>query len=163
MEAIINNFFWYATSDPSIFFCLFLSLFWFTIYFSYSMRSEVTMYKFQIFALYLISQAVYTVLREAEDRSVSPIPVWDLPIWKDISPRQRKVTAALKLVNDTLNNLIAICKVILPLQWQKKQAFTLKTGSKYWYGAYICWTCYNYKFILSSWTCNFCALFDTVF
>ncbi|GAU19786.1 hypothetical protein TSUD_182210 [Trifolium subterraneum] len=54
--------------------------------------------------------AVYTVLREAEDRSVSPIPVWDLPIWKDISPRQRKVAAALKLVNDTLNNLIAICK-----------------------------------------------------
>jgi hypothetical protein len=166
MEAIINNFFWYATSDPSIFFCLFLSLFWFTIYFSYSMRSEVTMYKFQIFALYLISQAVYTVLREAEDRSVSPIPVWDLPIWKDISPRQRKVTAALKLVNDTLNNLIAICKVILPLQWQKKHAFILKIGSsktcmqyviqvqqgtsKYWYGAYICWTCYNYKFILSS-------------
>ncbi|CAJ2633385.1 unnamed protein product [Trifolium pratense] len=57
-----------------------------------------------------IIEAVYTVLREAEDRSVSPIPVWDLPIWKDISPRQRKVTAALKLVNDTLNNLIAICK-----------------------------------------------------
>jgi beta-ring hydroxylase len=69
-----------------------------------------------IVALYLISQAVYTVLREAEDRSVSPIPVWDLPIWKDISPRQRKVTAALKLVNDTLNNLIAICKVIFSLQ-----------------------------------------------
>ncbi|XP_003624118.3 protein LUTEIN DEFICIENT 5, chloroplastic [Medicago truncatula] len=57
-----------------------------------------------------IIEAVYTVLREAEDRSISPIPVWDLPIWKDISPRQRKVTAALKLVNDTLNNLIAICK-----------------------------------------------------
>ncbi|XP_027188492.1 protein LUTEIN DEFICIENT 5, chloroplastic isoform X2 [Cicer arietinum] len=57
-----------------------------------------------------IIEAVYTVLREAEDRSVSPIPVWDIPIWKDISPRQRKVTAALKLVNDTLNNLIAICK-----------------------------------------------------
>lgn len=71
------------------------------------------MYKFQIVALYLISQAVYTVLREAEDRSVSPIPIWDIPIWKDISPRQRKVAASLKLVNDTLNNLIAICKVIL--------------------------------------------------
>lgn len=69
-----------------------------------------------IVAHYLISQAVYTVLREAEDRSISPIPVWDLPIWKDISPRQRKVTAALKLVNDTLNNLIAICKVIFSLQ-----------------------------------------------
>ncbi|KAF8402049.1 hypothetical protein HHK36_013001 [Tetracentron sinense] len=57
-----------------------------------------------------IVEAVYTVLREAEDRSVAPIPVWNIPIWKDISPRQRKVTVALKLINDTLNNLIAICK-----------------------------------------------------
>lgn len=57
-----------------------------------------------------IVEAVYTVLREAEDRSVAPIPVWEIPIWKDISPRQRKVNAALKLVNDTLNDLIAICK-----------------------------------------------------
>ncbi|KAK7340336.1 hypothetical protein VNO77_21038 [Canavalia gladiata] len=57
-----------------------------------------------------IVEAVYTVLREAEDRSVAPIPVWELPIWKDISPRQRKVNAALKLINDTLDDLIAICK-----------------------------------------------------
>ncbi|XP_042513225.1 protein LUTEIN DEFICIENT 5, chloroplastic [Macadamia integrifolia] len=57
-----------------------------------------------------IVEAVYTVLREAEDRSVSPIPFWEIPIWKDISPRQKKVRAALKLVNDTLDDLIAMCK-----------------------------------------------------
>ncbi|KAL0549685.1 hypothetical protein IC582_014172 [Cucumis melo] len=57
-----------------------------------------------------IVEAVYTVLREAEDRSIAPIPVWDIPIWKDISPRQRKVSKALKLINDTLDQLIAICK-----------------------------------------------------
>ncbi|KAL3523404.1 hypothetical protein ACH5RR_016238 [Cinchona calisaya] len=57
-----------------------------------------------------IVEAVYTVLREAEDRSVAPIPVWEIPIWKDISPRQKKVKAALKLVNDMLDDLIAICK-----------------------------------------------------
>ncbi|GAV77627.1 p450 domain-containing protein, partial [Cephalotus follicularis] len=57
-----------------------------------------------------IVEAIYTVLREAEDRSIAPIPTWEIPIWKDISPRQRKVTAALKLANDTLNDLIAICK-----------------------------------------------------
>ncbi|KAI4302023.1 hypothetical protein L6164_035245 [Bauhinia variegata] len=57
-----------------------------------------------------IVEAVYTVLREAEDRSVAPIPLWEIPIWKDISPRQRKVTAALKLINDTLDDLISICK-----------------------------------------------------
>ncbi|TKY65374.1 LUTEIN DEFICIENT 5 [Spatholobus suberectus] len=60
-----------------------------------------------------IVEAVYTVLREAEDRSVAPIPVWEIPIWKDISPRLRKVNAALKLINDTLDDLIAICKVML--------------------------------------------------
>ncbi|KAK9192741.1 hypothetical protein WN944_003434 [Citrus x changshan-huyou] len=57
-----------------------------------------------------IVEAVYTVLREAEDRSVAPIPVWEIPIWKDISPRLKKVNAALKLINDTLDDLIAICK-----------------------------------------------------
>ncbi|KAL2482110.1 Protein LUTEIN DEFICIENT 5 [Forsythia ovata] len=55
-------------------------------------------------------EAVYTVLREAEDRSVAPIPFWEIPIWKDISPKQKRVNAALKLVNETLDNLIAICK-----------------------------------------------------
>ncbi|XP_071696640.1 protein LUTEIN DEFICIENT 5, chloroplastic isoform X2 [Rutidosis leptorrhynchoides] len=57
-----------------------------------------------------IVEAVYTVLREAEDRSVSPIPTWEIPIWKDISPRQKKVNGALKLINTTLDDLIAICK-----------------------------------------------------
>ncbi|KAK6156432.1 hypothetical protein DH2020_010680 [Rehmannia glutinosa] len=55
--------------------------------------------------------AVYTVLREAEDRSVAPIPFWEIPIWKDISPKLKKVNAALKLINETLDNLIAVCKV----------------------------------------------------
>ncbi|MFQ6650674.1 hypothetical protein Gotur_023186, partial [Gossypium turneri] len=57
-----------------------------------------------------IVEAVYTVLREAEDRSVSPIPTWEIPIWKDLSPQQRKVTEALKLINDVLDDLIATCK-----------------------------------------------------
>nr|UEN74740.1 protein lutein defecient 5 [Silybum marianum] len=57
-----------------------------------------------------IVEAVYTVLREAEDRSVSPIPTWEIPIWKDISPRQKKVNGSLKLINTTLDDLIAICK-----------------------------------------------------
>lgn len=57
-----------------------------------------------------IVEAVYTVLREAEDRSVAPIPVWELPIWKDISPKLKKVNAALKLINATLDDLIARCK-----------------------------------------------------
>ncbi|EMS57431.1 Cytochrome P450 97B2, chloroplastic [Triticum urartu] len=34
-------------------------------------------------------EAVYVTLREAEMRSTAPIPTWKIPIWKDISPRQR--------------------------------------------------------------------------
>ncbi|KAJ1281637.1 hypothetical protein BS78_04G320900 [Paspalum vaginatum] len=57
-----------------------------------------------------IVEAVYVTLREAEMRSTSPIPTWEIPIWKDISPRQRKVNEALELINSTLDELIAICK-----------------------------------------------------
>ncbi|PUZ78254.1 hypothetical protein GQ55_1G438600 [Panicum hallii var. hallii] len=57
-----------------------------------------------------IVEAVYVTLREAEMRSTSPIPTWEIPIWKDISPRQKKVNEALKLINTTLDELIAICK-----------------------------------------------------
>ncbi|PKA59200.1 Protein lutein deficient 5, chloroplastic [Apostasia shenzhenica] len=57
-----------------------------------------------------IVEAVYIVLREAEQRSTSPIPTWEIPIWKDLSPRQKKVTGALKLINDTLDELITISK-----------------------------------------------------
>jgi hypothetical protein len=56
-------------------------------------------------------QAVYVTLREAEMRSTSPIPTWEIPIWKDISPRQRKVNEALVLINNILDELIATCKV----------------------------------------------------
>ncbi|MQL97877.1 hypothetical protein Taro_030569 [Colocasia esculenta] len=65
-----------------------------------------------------IVEAVYTVLREAEMRSTSPIPTWEIPIWKDVSPRQRKVKAALKLVNNTLDGLIAICKGVPFRRWK---------------------------------------------
>ncbi|CAN6485883.1 unnamed protein product [Victoria cruziana] len=57
-----------------------------------------------------IVEAVYTVLREAENRSVAVVPYWKIPIWKDVSPYLRKITAALTLINDTLDDLIAICK-----------------------------------------------------
>lgn len=57
-----------------------------------------------------IVEAVYVTLREAEMRSTSPIPTWEIPIWKDISPRQRKVNEALSLINTILDELIDTCK-----------------------------------------------------
>ncbi|XP_057838898.1 protein LUTEIN DEFICIENT 5, chloroplastic isoform X2 [Cryptomeria japonica] len=57
-----------------------------------------------------IVEAVYDVLREAEARSTALIPYWNIPIVKDLFPRQRKVSASLKLINEILDDLIAICK-----------------------------------------------------
>uniref|UniRef100_A0A453Q439 Cytochrome P450 n=1 Tax=Aegilops tauschii subsp. strangulata TaxID=200361 RepID=A0A453Q439_AEGTS len=55
-------------------------------------------------------EAVYVTLREAEMRSTAPIPTWKIPIWKDVSPRQRKVNEALVLINNILDELISTCK-----------------------------------------------------
>ncbi|KAI5056312.1 hypothetical protein GOP47_0028130 [Adiantum capillus-veneris] len=57
-----------------------------------------------------LSEAVYVALRESEHRSLTLIPYWNIPIIKDLSPRQRKVRAALTLLNETLDELIARCK-----------------------------------------------------
>lgn len=42
-------------------------------------------------------QAVYTVLREAEHRSIMPLAYWNLPGAKLIVPRQRRCVEALKV------------------------------------------------------------------
>lgn len=68
------------------------------------------------------------MLREAEDRSTAPIPVWELPIWKDISPKLKKVNAALKLINDTLDDLIALCKVMFYLLQRYPDLLLIKNG-----------------------------------
>lgn len=58
-----------------------------------------------------VQQAVYITLREAEDRSIAIFPYWNIPILRAIVPRQRRVAKALNLINEVLDNLIAICKV----------------------------------------------------
>lgn len=57
-----------------------------------------------------IVEAVYVTLREAEERSTAILPYWKIPILRAIVPRQRRVTKALNLINDILDDLIAICK-----------------------------------------------------
>ena len=51
-------------------------------------------------------QAVYTSLREAEYRSTYPLAYWNFPPLRAVVPRQRRCTAALKIVNATLDSLI---------------------------------------------------------
>ena len=57
-------------------------------------------------------QAVYVVLREAEERSVSVIPYWKIPIIKDIYPRQQEVAISLNLMSKILDDLIDNSKVL---------------------------------------------------
>ena len=57
-----------------------------------------------------VIKAVYTVLREAEYRSVTFIPYWKVPPLSYLVPRQRACQEALVVVNDTLNVLIERCK-----------------------------------------------------
>jgi len=53
-----------------------------------------------------VIQAVYSVLKEAEHRSVTPLPYWNLPLANLVVPRLRKFKADLKVINDVLDELI---------------------------------------------------------
>ena len=53
-----------------------------------------------------IIKAVYSALVEAEHRSMTPAPYWDLPLANEVVPRLRKFNADLKLLNDVLDELI---------------------------------------------------------
>lgn len=58
-------------------------------------------------------QAVYTVLREAEYRSTYPLPYWNVPLFRLIVPRQRRCQEALRIINRTLDSLIAKSKRVV--------------------------------------------------
>jgi beta-ring hydroxylase len=60
-----------------------------------------------------VISAVYTALREAEHRSIAILPYWNLPGASWIVPRQRAVTEALRVINDTLDELIGECKKLV--------------------------------------------------
>jgi beta-ring hydroxylase len=60
-----------------------------------------------------VIKAVYTVLREAEYRSVTFIPYWKVPPLRWLVPRQKACQEALVVVNDTLNMLIARTKKLV--------------------------------------------------
>eukprot|EP00897_Mesotaenium_endlicherianum_P006369 jgi/Mesen1/5760/ME000292S04845 len=57
-----------------------------------------------------VIEAVYVALREAESRSTALFPYWKIPPLRAVLPGQRKVAEALKLINATLDELIASCK-----------------------------------------------------
>lgn len=57
-----------------------------------------------------VVKAVYSALVEAEHRSMTPAPYWDLPLANQVVPRLRKFNSDLKLLNDVLDDLIGRAK-----------------------------------------------------
>ena len=54
-----------------------------------------------------VIQAVYCALKEAEHRSITPLPYWNLPLANVLVPRLRKFNKDLKLLDGILDELIA--------------------------------------------------------
>ena len=57
-----------------------------------------------------VIKAVYSALVEAEHRSMTPAPYWDIPFANQVVPRLRKFNSDLKLLNDVLDDLISRAK-----------------------------------------------------
>lgn len=57
-----------------------------------------------------VIKAVYSALLEAEHRSMTPAPYWDLPFANELVPRLRKFNSDLGLLNDVLDDLITRAK-----------------------------------------------------
>ena len=60
-----------------------------------------------------VIKAVYTTLREAEHRSLIPLPYWKIPGATQLIPRQAKCVRALQTINETLDTLISQCKALV--------------------------------------------------
>lgn len=60
-------------------------------------------------------QAVYTALKEGETRSMDVVPMWRLPapVARLVSPRQAAAQDAIKLIRETVEDLVARCKKIV--------------------------------------------------
>lgn len=57
-----------------------------------------------------VIKAVYSALVEAEHRSMTPAPYWDLPLANELVPRLRKFNSDLKLLDEVLTDLITRAK-----------------------------------------------------
>lgn len=60
-----------------------------------------------------IIQAVYTALKETEQRSTDLLPLWKLPLISWILPRQRKAKTAVRLIRNVTEDLIQRCKEMI--------------------------------------------------
>jgi carotene epsilon-monooxygenase len=60
-----------------------------------------------------VIQAVYTALKETESRATDVLPLWRWPAVAWLSPRQKAASAAVKIIRDTTEDLVARCKALV--------------------------------------------------
>lgn len=63
-------------------------------------------------------QAVYTALKETEQRSTDVLPLWKVPLISSFIPRQRKAAEAVALIRETTTGLIEKCKAMVDAEEQ---------------------------------------------
>lgn len=57
-----------------------------------------------------VIQAVYTALKETEQRATDVLPVWKFPFLAQFVPRQRKAMQAVEIIREKTEELIDICR-----------------------------------------------------
>ena len=67
-------------------------------------------------------QAVYTALKETEQRATDVLPLWKVPALAPLIPRQRKALQAVSLIRQTTEELIAKCKQMVDAEEQASPA-----------------------------------------
>ena len=66
----------------------------------------------------LAAQAVYTALKETEQRATDVLPLWKLDFLHPLIPRQRKASEAVALIRQTTEQLIAKCREMVDAEEQ---------------------------------------------
>ncbi|PSC76848.1 carotene epsilon-chloroplastic [Micractinium conductrix] len=70
-----------------------------------------------------VIQAVYTALKETETRATDLLPYWKFPLINLFVPRQQKAAAAVQLIRQTTEELIAKCKKMVEEEAEAGAAF----------------------------------------
>ncbi|KAG2485381.1 hypothetical protein HYH03_015869 [Edaphochlamys debaryana] len=76
-------------------------------------------------------QAVYTALKETEQRATDLLPIWKYPALAWFVPRQRKAYEAVELIRQTTNDLIRKCKEMVDEEEVRAASAAVESGQEY--------------------------------
>ena len=83
---------------------------------------HLCLWKMSSYAFAVVSactmQAVYTALKETEQRATDVLPLWKITALAPLIPRQRKALQAVSLIRQTTEELIAKCKQMVDAEEQ---------------------------------------------